>query len=108
MLLALPEAEATATIRRNFEQLDTYNEAPIPGVRRMVHRSFDEGFGINVGDITPGVNAFGLALRDRYGAPFASIALAGPERLFPSERSDEIRGMLEEIGNGLQAAPAAA
>jgi len=108
MLLALPEAEATATIRRNFEQLDTYNEAPIPGVRRMVQRSFDEGFGINVGDITPGVNAFGLALRDRYGAPFASIALAGPERLFPSERSDEIRGMLEEIGNGLQAAPAAA
>jgi DNA-binding IclR family transcriptional regulator len=104
MLLALPKAEASATIRRNLEHLDEYGEI-ISGVRRMMQRSFDEGFGINAGDIIPGVNAFGLALRDRYGIPFASIAVAGTDRIFPPDRTPEIRSMLEAAGNGLQAAP---
>ncbi|TAL05035.1 MAG: transcriptional regulator, partial [Chloroflexota bacterium] len=105
ILIALPEAEARAIIRRNLANLAGYSEASIPGIHRMMQRSFDEGFAVNLGDILPGVNAFGLALRDATGAPFASIALAGPARVLPLERLDEIRRLLQATAEGLQAAP---
>jgi len=104
MLLALPEPEALATVERNLAHLADYSEVRIQAIRHMLDSSFAEGFGVNVGDIIPGVNAFGLPLCDAMGSPFAAIAVAGPAQAFPPERRTEIYHLLEEAAIGLRAA----
>jgi DNA-binding IclR family transcriptional regulator len=104
MLLPLSEAEASATIDRNFARLSGFGKSRAGGIRRMLQRSFDHGFGVCAGDILTGVNAFGMPLCDAAGIPFAAIALAGSERAFPMERSGEVRGLLRGVAEGLSAA----
>lgn len=100
ILLKLPEDEAHAIIRRN---LAGHSKASAAAVRRMMARTYAEGIGINEGDILPGVNAFGIALCDGAGQPFASIALAAPDRVLRIERLTEIRRSLENAAEELMA-----
>ena len=74
----------------------------------MLHMSTEPGFAVNAEEIFAGVNSIGLALRDRTGAPFASLMLAGPANQFPLKKLDHYRKLLEEAATGLQAAPVAA
>jgi DNA-binding IclR family transcriptional regulator len=104
VLVAMSEEEARATARRSLVNLAGYSDANVKGIRRMIQRSFAERFAINAQDTVPGVNAFGLALQDANGTPFASITLAGPARLFPLERLPELRHLLEATADGLRAA----
>jgi DNA-binding IclR family transcriptional regulator len=103
ILLAMPRVQARLTIERNFQDLSDYSEREIAGMRRIVERSFAAGAAASLGDVIAGVNAFGLALRDSSGAPFASIALAGPARRLPAEREHEFRAMLRAIADELEA-----
>lgn len=102
ILLALPEAEARAIIRRNLDRMGL-TKARVRAVRSMLKRSAAEGFAINAGDLLPGVNAYGLALLDAYGQPFASIMLAAGEQLLPLTRLPEIKLSMQKAAEQLQA-----
>ena len=104
ILLALPKAEARAIIRRNLADLTGYDDASVRGIRRMLERSFAEGFALNAADIRPEVHAFGLALCDPAGVPFASLSLAGSPRTFPLDKIDEYRRLVQAAADGLQPA----
>jgi DNA-binding IclR family transcriptional regulator len=106
ILLALPVPVARGTIQRNFANLRAsgYSKARARAIRRMLERTHAEGFAINAGDIVPGVNAFGLALCDAAGEPFASVVVAGSERALPLVRLPEIRRLMQEAVEDLLAA----
>jgi DNA-binding IclR family transcriptional regulator len=102
MLLDLPVPEARATARRNLASLTGYGRARLRAIRSMLERTHAERFAINAGDILPGVNEYGLALRDAEGEPFASIVLAGLDRALPVSQLPEIRGWLQATAEELQ------
>ena len=102
MLLDLPVPEARATARRNLASLTGYSRARLRAIRSMLERTNAARFAINAGDILPGVNEYGLALRDADGEPFASIVLAGLDRALPVSQLPEIRGWLQATAEELQ------
>lgn len=102
ILVGLQPAEARGIVRRNLERLPDYGKERIRSVRSMLTRTHKEGFAINAGDILPGVNAYGLALLDADGRPFASIALAAAERVLPLTRLPEFKRLLHATAEELQ------
>lgn len=105
ILMAMPPVEAKLTIERNFADLVDYTPGEIAGMRRMIERSFAEGVAVSAGDVLPHVHAFGMPLRDRDGVVFGSIAIAGPARRLPLERSGDFTRMLRAITDELEALP---
>jgi DNA-binding IclR family transcriptional regulator len=106
ILLELPVPEARAIIRRNFATLKESGSSKerARGFRAMLERTRAEGFSINEGYQVQGMNAFGVALRDTNGHPFASVALAGPSSVLPIEQLAHIRKMLQSAVEDVQAA----
>jgi DNA-binding IclR family transcriptional regulator len=104
MLLALPVPRAREIINRNFANLRSvgYNRARLRAIRGMLERTHAQGFAVNAGDTLPGVNAFGLALCDSAGEPFASITVEGSARALPLERLPDIRGLMQAAVEELQ------
>ncbi len=105
MLLAMPPVEARLTIQRNLENLGDYNPTEVVGMRRVLERSFADGIATSQGDVIPGVNAIGMPLRDKQGAVFAAIALAGPSRRLPADRLREFHTMLLDVAHELEDLP---
>ena len=106
MMLALPVGQARAIINRNFANLRGvgYNRARLRAIRAMLERTHAQGFAINAGDTLPGVNAFGLALRDSEGVPFAAITVEGTAQALPLDRLPEIRRLMQATAEELQEA----
>jgi DNA-binding IclR family transcriptional regulator len=102
ILLEMPPIEARLTIERNFLDLADYSEDEVRGMRRTLDRSLITRRASSLGDVLPNVNAFGVALRDRSGAPFASLALAGSSRKLPADRDEELHAMLRAIRDELE------
>jgi DNA-binding IclR family transcriptional regulator len=108
MLLPLPVGQARAIITRNFANLRSvgYNRARLRAIRNMLERTHAQGFAVNAGDTLPGVNAFGLALRDSDGVPFAAITVEGAAQTLPLDRLPEIRRLMQNTVEELhEAAP---
>jgi DNA-binding IclR family transcriptional regulator len=105
MLLAMSPLEARLTIARNFAALRDYTEGEIAGMRRMLDRSLAEGLATSAGDVLPRVHAFGMPLCDAAGTPFGAVALAGPARRLPLDRSCEFARMLKTITDELENLP---
>jgi DNA-binding IclR family transcriptional regulator len=60
----------------------------------MLRRSRRHGFGVNLADVVPGINAFGVPLFDAERRPFASISVVGPVATMPRTRLGEFEAML--------------
>jgi DNA-binding IclR family transcriptional regulator len=76
LLLTLPRVEQRAIERRNAPGIRARGRDRWAGVRRMLERSRQHGFGVNLGDIVPGISAIAVPIP---GAPASlSLALAGP------------------------------
>ena len=105
ILLELPVPDARVIIRRNFATLKEsgLSKDRARAIRGMLERTHSEGFAINPGSIVPGFSAFGLALKDATGAPFAAVTVAGPSASFPFGRVPEIRRLLQSAAQDLQA-----
>jgi len=106
IMLAMPVGQARAIINRNFANLRGvgYNRARLRAIRAMLERTHAEGFAINAGDTLPGVNAFGLALRDSDGVPFAAITVEGTAQALPLDRLPEIRRLMQSAVEDLRGA----
>ena len=106
IMLAMPVGQARAIINRNFASLRGvgYNRARLRAIRAMLERTHAEGFAINAGDTLPGVNTFGLVLRDSKGVPFAAIAVEGTAQALPLDRLPEIRRLMQSTVEDLREA----
>ena len=94
MLLALPEAEQDHIVQANLRQLQGFSAPRLAAVHRMLRRSRRLGFGVNLGDLVPGIHAFGGPLLDSRGRPFASISIVGRAQAMPRARSAEFEALL--------------
>jgi DNA-binding IclR family transcriptional regulator len=102
ILLALPDAEARAIVRRNLEKLGL-GTSRARASRSLLKRTAAEGFAVNAGDLLPGVNTYALALLDSDGHPFASIMIGAAEQALPVTRLPEIKLWLQKTAKQLQA-----
>lgn len=94
MLLALPEAEQEHIVQANLRHLQGFSAPRLAAVQRMLRRSRKAGFGVNLGDLVPGIHAFGVPLTDTHGRPFASISIVGRAQAMPRARSAEFEALL--------------
>lgn len=94
MLLALPEAEQEHIVQANLRQLRSFSAPRLAAVQKMLLRSRRYGFGVNLGDLAPGIHAFGVPLIDTHGRPFASISIVGRAQAMPRARSIEFEALL--------------
>ena len=96
ILAVLPPREASAIIAHNMRVLERSGGVPIKSLNRMLRRSESLGYGANLGDIIPGWNALGVAIRNAHGIPFAALMIAAPEDKLPRARISEMVAMLED------------
>ena len=82
-------------IAHNMKDVARFGHTRIQSLKRMLRRSKIRGFGISQSDVVPGVSAFGVAIRDPLGAPFASISVVGAAGRFPSSRVAEVVAALD-------------
>lgn len=94
MLMALPIAEQEHIVRANLRHLQGFSTARLAAVQKMLRRSRRYGFGVNLGDLVPGIHAFGVPLLNSNGRPFASISIVGQAQTMPSVRSAEFAALL--------------
>lgn len=96
ILIALPEDECRKVIAENMKRVARFGELRIKSIEKMIRRSREHGFGINMGDVVPGINSFSLAIRDAKGAPFASLTVSGASDDFPAAGIAKVMSVLEE------------
>ncbi|MBL8381565.1 MAG: IclR family transcriptional regulator [Burkholderiales bacterium] len=108
MLLALPEAEQEPIVRANLRQLQGLSPTRRAAVQRMLRRSRRAGFGVNLGDLVPGIHAFGVPLLDLGGRPFASLSIVGRAQSMPLARSAEFEALLRAEAARVERIPAGA
>jgi DNA-binding IclR family transcriptional regulator len=96
ILVALPEDESRKIIAENMKRIARFGELRAKSIEKMIRRSREHGFGINLGDVVPGINSFGLAIHDAKGAPFASLTVSGASDDFPPAEIPKVMAVLEE------------
>lgn len=98
IVVALPAEEAAAVIADNMRRVQAAGEVRVKAVERMLRRSQAHGHGIHLSDVVPGVNTYGIAIRDASGAAFASVSAAGRAEDLPPARLSAIVRTLEDAG----------
>ncbi len=96
ILIALPEDESRKVIAENMKRVARFGELRTKSIEKMIRRSQSHGFGINLGDVVPGINSFGLAIQDATGTPFASLTVSGASEDFPATEIPKVMAVLEE------------
>lgn len=80
ILLALSPAEQRRIEKANFRQIASFGAARAGAVRAMLRRSRKHRFGVNLADVVPGIDAFGVALHDVSGSVLGSISVNVPSQ----------------------------
>lgn len=101
MLQTLRADEVRSILADNTAQ-ETARHGPhrLGALQKMRERSAQHGFGVNLGDVVPGLHAFAVPVSGERGA-FAAAGLAGPAELFGEARLTEIRQALQETARAL-------
>jgi DNA-binding IclR family transcriptional regulator len=103
ILQTLPSLEAEDILRDNVQQETvTRGDGRLDALRKMRERSQRHGFGVNLGDVAPGVHAFAVPVCGDNGHAVAAVCLTGlPEQLSES-RIPEIRKLLSDVAEGVE------
>ena len=96
MLVALPRDEARAVIAQNMKRVARFGASRVRSLERVIRQSESRGYGISQSEIVPGVSAYGVAVRDAGGVPFASVSVVGSTENFPQARVPEVIETLED------------
>jgi DNA-binding IclR family transcriptional regulator len=99
ILVALPDEESRSIISENMKRIARFGELRTKSIEKMIRRSQSHGFGVNLGDVVPGINSFGVAVKDSKGAPFASLTVSGASADFPASGIQKVVAVLEEEGS---------
>ena len=94
ILLALPAAEQRWIEKINFRQIASFGAARAGAVQRMLRRSRGFNFGVNLADVVPGIDAFGVALLDADARVTGSISVAVPSQPAPRARISAMETLL--------------
>jgi len=104
MMQAMPAAEMKDVLKNNIAQeVDKRGDARLSTLKKMRDRSARAGFGVNLGDVVPGLHAFAVPLRTPEGKAFAALCLMGTAEAFPQSRVGEVREELEQVALKLEA-----
>ena len=71
-----------------------FRSARVTAVHKMLRRSRRHGFGVNLADVVPGIDAFGMALMDGAGGVFGSINVAVPAQPASAARITAMEALL--------------
>ncbi|SDD31758.1 IclR family transcriptional regulator [Paraburkholderia lycopersici] len=90
ILLALPEYDAQRIRANNIRQeLSRCGDVRLRSLDQMYRRSQAFGYGVNLGDVVPGIHAVGVPVFSRPGKPVASLCLMTWSDSLPEARVDE-------------------
>lgn len=102
ILQTLPEPDVQHILRDNVAQeVARRGKGRLPALQQMRERSDRHGFGVNLGDVVPGIHAFAVPVRDARGDAFAALCLMGTSELFGEERLEALRHELEQTATEL-------
>jgi len=103
ILQTLPPLEAEDILRDNVQQETlTRGTARLEALRKMRERSQRHGFGVNLGDVAPGVHAFAVPVCGDDGHAVAAVCLTGLPEQLSEARIPEIRKLLTEVAEGVE------
>lgn len=103
MLLALPAAEQQQVQVANFRQIESFGAARLAAVQKMLRRSRRAGYGLNLADVVPGINAVSVPLHDADGHVIASLTVSGSVQALPRARLDAVVQMLRSEAGQIEA-----
>jgi DNA-binding IclR family transcriptional regulator len=103
ILQALPVAEARAVLVDNVAQeIARCGTSRLAGLQRMRERSDRHGFGVNLGDVVPGIHAVAVPVRDAHGRVFASLSLLGTSAQFGEPDLPALHDALRDCAQRLE------
>jgi len=102
ILFELPRVEQDLAIAVNRSVLDRRERALLSGIDRMMARSREVGYPLNLGDVVPGINALALAVRDGGARVLGSLVFAQACPPWSAERISQIRAELARCSTPLQ------
>ena len=91
ILLALPMHEQHALLGTR-KQRTRGTDSRVLAYRKILERSRSYGFGINRGDVVPGLTSIAIPILDSQQRPFAAIGVTGPSA---SLRGERLRGVVQ-------------
>lgn len=84
--------EVNEVIRNNLAQeIARRGTARLESLQKMRERSIHHGFGVNLGDVVPGLHSFAVPVLNAEGEAFAALCLIGTDELYGEERLTELR-----------------
>ncbi|MEJ8846655.1 IclR family transcriptional regulator [Variovorax rhizosphaerae] len=103
ILQTLPSLEAEDILHDNVQQ-ETVTRGPgrLEALRKMRERSRRHGFGVNLGDVAPGVHAFAVPVCGDNGHAVAAVCLTGLPEQLSEARIPEIRKLLTEVAEAVE------
>lgn len=103
ILLALDPCTQHKVLADNMTQeIKRHGTSRLAGINRMLDRSVELGFGVNLGDLVPGLHAFGVPVHEKRSTVFAGLCLIGPPDRYDGSRIDELRQALDLAAADLQ------
>jgi DNA-binding IclR family transcriptional regulator len=94
MLLPLPRKEQQVLIAEVRSHPPMAERAP--SYRKILERSRRHGFGVNRGDVVPGLAGLAVPIMDAKGWPFAALGIMGPTPMFASDRTSRLGEAMRE------------
>jgi len=103
ILQTLPLLEAEDILADNVQQeVAQRGNGRLNALRKMRDRSQRHGFGVNLGDVVPGVHAFAVPVRGGNGRAIAAVCLTGLPEQFGEASIEDVREALSEVAAGVE------
>jgi DNA-binding IclR family transcriptional regulator len=103
IMQTLSRTEVEAILADNTQQeIAQRGSGRLKALEKMRLRSQRNGFGVNLGDVVPGVHAFALPIRAGRPEAFAAVCLTGLAEQFGEERLDELRAELAVVASAVE------
>lgn len=93
MLLALPKEEQQALLGEKKQKTQGIDRLVL-AYRKVLERSRRYRFGLNRGDVVPGLTCIAIPLLDSEQRPFAAIGVTGPSALLQGQRLRSVAQLL--------------
>ncbi len=104
ILQTLTADQARAVLLDNVSQeVARCGTGRLAALQRMRERSDRHGFGVNLGDVVPGVHAFAVPVRGAGDATIAALCLLGTPELYGEQRLGPLREELDTAADALRA-----
>lgn len=96
ILQTLPPGQVRAILADNVAQEVTRRgSGRLAALQQMRERSDRHGFGVNLGDVVPGLHAFAVPVHGVQDTAFAALCLIGTAELYGEECLPQVREALE-------------